>query len=89
MYPTLHPATTSSGQVFVMAPLFKLCLPALFLAMAVPVQAEEKVVNLYSWADYVAPETLQRFEQETVRRHRSADQRSGQWQCLPGVDLQR
>jgi putrescine transport system substrate-binding protein len=70
MYPTLHPATTSSGQVFVMAPLSKLCLPALFLAMAVPVQAGDKVVNLYSWADYVAPETLQRFEQETGIRVR-------------------
>jgi putrescine transport system substrate-binding protein len=65
MYPTRHPATTSSGQVFVMAALSRLCLPALFLAMAVPVQAGDKVVNLYSWADYVAPETLQRFEQET------------------------
>ena len=48
-----------------MAPMFKLCLPALFLAMAASAQAEDKVVNLYSWADYVAPETLQRFEQET------------------------
>ncbi|MBN3862514.1 polyamine ABC transporter substrate-binding protein [Pseudomonas frederiksbergensis] len=48
-----------------MAPFFKLCLPALFLAMAVPAQAEEKVLNLYSWADYVAPDTLQRFEKET------------------------
>lgn len=48
-----------------MAPLFKLCLPALFLATAVSAQAEEKVLNLYSWADYVAPETLQRFEKET------------------------
>ncbi|MBB3238580.1 putrescine transport system substrate-binding protein [Pseudomonas sp. Tn43] len=48
-----------------MAALIKLCLPALFLAMAVPAQAEEKVLNLYSWADYVAPETLQRFEKET------------------------
>ncbi|PAU60697.1 polyamine ABC transporter substrate-binding protein [Pseudomonas sp. PICF141] len=48
-----------------MAALIKLCLPALFLAMAVPAQVEEKVLNLYSWADYVAPETLQRFEKET------------------------
>ncbi|APV42746.1 spermidine/putrescine ABC transporter substrate-binding protein PotF [Pseudomonas frederiksbergensis] len=48
-----------------MAPMFKLCLPALLLAVAVSAQAEEKVVNLYSWADYVAPETLRRFEQET------------------------
>ncbi|MCW2272260.1 Putrescine-binding periplasmic protein precursor [compost metagenome] len=35
------------------------------LILALPVQAEEKVLNLYSWADYVAPEALQRFEKET------------------------
>ncbi|NBA93421.1 polyamine ABC transporter substrate-binding protein [Pseudomonas sp. R5(2019)] len=36
------------------------------LVLALPVaHAEDKVVNLYSWADYVAPETLARFEQET------------------------
>ena len=40
-----------------------LCL--LSLVLALPLQAEEKVVNLYSWADYVAPQTLRRFEQET------------------------
>lgn len=34
-------------------------------AIALPVHAEEKVVNLYSWADYVSPQTLQRFEKET------------------------
>ncbi|MDE1166249.1 MAG: extracellular solute-binding protein [Pseudomonas sp.] len=35
------------------------------IALALPVQAEDKVVNLYSWADYVAPATLARFEQAT------------------------
>jgi putrescine transport system substrate-binding protein len=65
MYPTAHPATTSSGQVFVMAPVFKLCFPALLLSVAVQAQAEDKTLNLYSWADYVPPQTLQRFEQET------------------------
>ena len=40
-----------------------LCL--LSLVLALPLQAQEKVVNLYSWADYVAPQTLQRFERET------------------------
>ncbi|MDR6915585.1 putrescine transport system substrate-binding protein [Pseudomonas sp. 3296] len=48
-----------------MAPVFKVCFPALFLAMAVSAQGQEKTVNLYSWADYVAPETLQAFEKET------------------------
>ncbi|WP_416423944.1 extracellular solute-binding protein [Pseudomonas sp. App30] len=37
----------------------------LSFALALPVQAEDKVVNLYSWADYVSPQTLQRFERET------------------------
>lgn len=40
-----------------------LCL--LSLCLALPLQAEEKVLNLYSWADYVAPQTLERFERET------------------------
>ncbi|UPL04393.1 Putrescine-binding periplasmic protein precursor [Pseudomonas sp. IsoF] len=40
-----------------------LCL--LSVCLALPLQAQEKVVNLYSWADYVAPQTLQRFERET------------------------
>lgn len=48
-----------------MAPLFKLCLPALFIAMALPAQAEEKILNLYSWQEYFAPEAIQQFEQET------------------------
>ncbi len=65
MYPTAHPATTFFGQVFVMAPVVKLCLPALLLTVSIASQAEEKTLNLYSWADYVAPETLQRFEKET------------------------
>lgn len=37
----------------------------LSLILVLPVHAEEKVLNLYSWADYVPPETLQRFEKET------------------------
>ena len=43
----------------------KFAFPALLLAVAVSAQAEDPVLNLYSWADYVAPQTLQRFEQET------------------------
>ncbi len=65
MYPTAHPATTSFGQVFVMAPSFKLCLPALLLSVSIVAQAEDKTLNLYSWADYIAPDTLQRFEKES------------------------
>lgn len=48
----------------------KFCLPALMLTAAVSAMAEDNVVNLYSWSDYVAPETLQRFEQETGIRVR-------------------
>ena len=65
MYPTAQAATTSLGQVCVMAPMFKLCYPALLFTVVSMAQAEDKTLNLYSWADYVPPQTLQRFEQET------------------------
>jgi putrescine transport system substrate-binding protein len=65
MYPTAHAATTSLGQVCVMAPMFKLCFPALLFTVVSMAQAEDKTLNLYSWADYVPPQTLQRFEKET------------------------
>ena len=48
-----------------MAPVFKLCFPALLLSVVIQAQAEDKTLNLYSWADYVPAQTLQRFEQET------------------------
>ncbi|WP_224787661.1 polyamine ABC transporter substrate-binding protein [Pseudomonas fluorescens] len=40
------------------------------LTAAVSAMAADNVVNLYSWSDYVAPETLQRFERETGIRVR-------------------
>lgn len=70
MYLTVHPATTSLGQVLVMFSVLKFCLPAMLLTASVSAMAEEKVLNLYSWSDYVAPQTLQRFEQETGIRVR-------------------
>lgn len=48
-----------------MATAQRCALSTLLVVMAVSAQAEEKVLNLYSWADYVAPQALQRFEQET------------------------
>ncbi|POA18371.1 spermidine/putrescine ABC transporter substrate-binding protein PotF [Pseudomonas sp. FW300-N1A1] len=54
-----------------MATAKRFAFPALALALAFSAQAqEEKVLNLYSWADYVAPQALQRFEQETGIRVR-------------------
>jgi putrescine transport system substrate-binding protein len=52
-------------RYFVMGKLLRFCCPALVFAIALSAHAEDKVLNLYSWADYVAPEALQRFEQET------------------------
>jgi len=77
MYLTAHPATTSSGQVFVMAPLFKLCLPALLLSVSIAAQAEDKTLNLYSWADYVAPDTLQRAWALGIHPRDSLDNNDG------------
>jgi hypothetical protein len=57
--PPLPPVRCSSWLVF------KLCFPALLLSVVIQAQAEDKALNLYSWADYVPAQTLQRFEQET------------------------
>lgn len=38
---------------------------AALLALALPLQAQERVLNLYSWADYVGTQALARFQSET------------------------
>ncbi|AYC33262.1 polyamine ABC transporter substrate-binding protein [Pseudomonas cavernae] len=37
----------------------------LLLGLALPLQAQEQQLNIYNWADYVAPEALKRFQSET------------------------
>ncbi|SDA73325.1 putrescine transport system substrate-binding protein [Pseudomonas sp. NFPP33] len=43
----------------------RLATSLLFLAVATPLMAEPKQLNLYNWADYVAPQALARFQAET------------------------
>ena len=43
--------------------LMSACL-ALF-AVAAPAQQEEKILNVYNWSDYIAPDTVKNFEKET------------------------
>ncbi|WP_025127449.1 polyamine ABC transporter substrate-binding protein [Pseudomonas sp. PH1b] len=50
--------------------LLRRFLPLVLLAQASLVRAEEPLLNLYSWADYVPPQTLQRFTEETGIRVR-------------------
>ena len=40
----------------------RLLASLLVCAFALPLQAEEKVLNLYNWADYVPQQALQRFQ---------------------------
>jgi putrescine transport system substrate-binding protein len=35
------------------------------LAVAQPVAAEEKTLNVYNWSDYIAPDTVARFTEAT------------------------
>ena len=35
------------------------------LAIALPAQAQSKVLNIYNWSDYIAPDTIANFEKET------------------------
>src|SRR5437016_6142201 len=44
----------------------RICL--LGLALAVPIwvaRAEESVLHIYNWSDYIAPDTIANFEKET------------------------
>ena len=43
----------------------RLAASLFMLAFALPLQAEEKVLNLYNWADYVPEEALKRFQRDT------------------------
>lgn len=43
----------------------RLAASLLLLAIATPLMAEPKQLNLYNWADYVAPQALARFQAET------------------------
>jgi putrescine transport system substrate-binding protein len=38
---------------------------ALVLGTAFPAFAEDKLLNIYNWSDYIAPDTVRRFEAET------------------------
>jgi len=38
---------------------------ALMGAMATAVHAEDKVLNVYNWSDYIAPDTIAKFEKQT------------------------
>ncbi|HWL79882.1 MAG TPA: polyamine ABC transporter substrate-binding protein [Roseomonas sp.] len=42
-----------------------LCAAALLLAAPLPARAEEAVLNVYNWSDYIDPAALERFQKET------------------------
>ncbi len=44
---------------------FRLTLTALAALAAAPVLAQDKVVNVYNWSDYIAEDTIAQFEAET------------------------
>ena len=51
--------------------MFRRLLPMLVaLLMAVPAAAQERVVNVYNWSDYIDPEMVARFTRETGIRVR-------------------
>ncbi|MDA7087635.1 polyamine ABC transporter substrate-binding protein [Pseudomonas sp. SA3-5] len=43
----------------------RLATSVLLIVFALPLQAEERVLNIYNWADYVAPQALKRFQAES------------------------
>jgi len=45
--------------------ILRLLLLALFALAAAPAFAEDRVVNVYNWSDYIDPAALERFQRET------------------------
>src|SRR5712671_2721623 len=43
----------------------RLLFPIVILLAALPVAAQERVVNIYNWSDYIDPTTLEDFTKET------------------------
>jgi putrescine transport system substrate-binding protein len=44
----------------------RICLIAVaLLTIALPVRAEERVLNIYNWTDYIDPAAVERFQKET------------------------
>jgi putrescine transport system substrate-binding protein len=37
----------------------------IFMALALPTRAQERVVNIYNWTDYIDPSVLADFTRET------------------------
>ena len=44
----------------------------LLAGFADPASAEEKILNVYNWSDYIGPDTIADFQKEYARPHRIA-----------------
>ncbi|RXZ43690.1 polyamine ABC transporter substrate-binding protein [Crenobacter cavernae] len=45
--------------------MFKVIAAGVLVSAAVPASAAGKVLNIYNWSDYIAPDTVKNFEKET------------------------
>src|SRR5437868_8671767 len=52
-------------RLFPMRPVALIAATAAALVLALPALAEDKVVNVYNWSDYIDPATLEAFTKET------------------------
>src|SRR5215208_1275746 len=61
----LHPGRRGlSGEVPMRRAAYMLTA-ALALGLALPAAAQDKVVNVYNWSDYIDPQVLEEFTKET------------------------
>ncbi|MDO9236009.1 MAG: polyamine ABC transporter substrate-binding protein [Aquabacterium sp.] len=60
-----RPTRSSSSPVHQALAVLAVTASALWWAGPAVAQEEEKVLNIYNWSDYIAPETIANFEKET------------------------
>ncbi len=60
-----HPTLTSMLKTLAVFATTSAAASALWWAGPAAAQEEEKVLNIYNWSDYIAPDTIANFEKET------------------------
>ena len=60
-----HQAVSTRTHIWLLIASSLLAITAVLVAFVVPARAQERVLNIYNWTDYIDPAALERFQKET------------------------